>query len=56
MYEGDWVNDEYEGKGKIFWENGLNYAGEFKKGFMNGKGTLSDKDNNIKYKGDFVND
>ena len=30
IYEGDWVNDEREGKGKYIWENGEYYVGQYK--------------------------
>ena len=39
MYEGDFVNDKYEGNGKYIWEDGDIYIGQFKNGLRNGKGT-----------------
>ena len=38
MYEGDFVNDKYEGNGKYIFENGEYYIGEEKDGLRNGKG------------------
>ena len=55
-YEGDWVNDRYEGDGKYIWKNGDYYIGQWKKGLRNGKGIGYDRDGNIKYKGDWNDD
>ena len=54
-YEGQFVNDKYDGKGKYIWENGEYYIGEWSKGERNGKGTDYYKDNKIRYEGDFLN-
>ena len=56
MYEGDFVNDAFEGNGKYIWENGTYYIGEFKDGLINGKGIRYRKSGNILYDGEFVND
>ena len=55
-YEGDFVNDKYEGNGKYIWEDGEYYIGQFLNGLKHGKGTIYYKNKNIRYKGDFVND
>ena len=36
-YEGDWVNDKFEGNGKYILENGVYYIGEYKNGLKNVK-------------------
>jgi hypothetical protein len=54
-YEGDFINDKYEGYGKYIDENGEYYIGEWSNGLRHGKGTIYNKNNTIKYEGDFVN-
>ena len=54
-YEGDFVNNKFEGKGRYNWENGEYYIGQWSNGLKNGRGTIFYRDNNIKYEGDFVN-
>ena len=56
IYEGDYVNGKKEGNGKIVYQNGKYYIGEFKEGERNGNGTLFDNDNSIIYEGQFKND
>ena len=56
MYEGDYINDEPEGNGKLVMENGNYYSGQFKKGKRHGKGKSYDKDGNLFYEGDFINE
>ena len=41
-YEGNFVDDEYEGDGKFYYGSGIFYFGEFKKGTMNGVGIVYD--------------
>ena len=55
-YEGDFVNDKYEGNGKYIYENDEYYIGQFLNGLRHGKGTLYYKKCSIKYEGYFVND
>ena len=55
-YEGEYVNDKFEGKGKYIYDNGEYYIGEWKNGLRNGKGKYYYKNGNIRYEGDFVND
>ena len=57
-YEGEFVDDLYEGKGTyilMYKNNHVYYKGEFKKGRFHGKGTLYYDDGKIKYEGDFFN-
>ena len=55
-YNGDFVNDLWEGKGRLeYLDSGDIYEGDFKKGEFNGKGLLIWRSNNNQYKGDFVN-
>jgi len=56
QYEGDFVNDKFEGKGKYNYDDGKYYIGEWKNGLRNGKGIFYSKTGNIEYEGDFVND
>ena len=55
-FEGDFINDKYEGNGKYIFENGNYYIGEFKNDLKHGKGIIYYKNGNIKYEGDFSND
>ena len=48
-YEGDFVNDKFEGNGKYIWEDGEYYIGQEKNGLRNGKGIEYYKNGNIKY-------
>ena len=56
IYKGDFVNNYYEGNGKLIYEDGEYYIGQFLKGERHGKGILNYKNDNIKYEGEFVND
>lgn len=40
MYEGDWVDDKYDGEGKYFWPDGNMYQGEWVNGERNGQGKM----------------
>ena len=55
LYEGEFVNDKFEGNGKYIWKDGKYYIGEFKKGLIHGEGTLYYQNNNIQYEGEFLN-
>ena len=55
MFEGDLINGEINGKGKIFFEDGSYYIGQWKKGLRNGKGTTYYSNGNIQYEGDWRN-
>ena len=50
-YDGDWVNDKYEGFGALF-NNGEKYTGDFKEGNYNGNGTLYKSNGDI-FEGEF---
>ena len=57
-YEGDFINDKFEGYGKYFNENENKwkyYIGEWKNGLKHGKGKIFDKNENLMYEGDFAN-
>jgi len=56
MYEGDFINDKFEGNGKLIKENGEYYIGQFKNHLRNGKGIVFYKNGNIMYEGSFVDD
>ena len=56
QYEGGYINDKFEGKGKYIYENGDLYIGEWKRGLREGNGILYYKNGNIKYEGGWVND
>ena len=53
QYEGEYVDDKFEGKGKYTYEDGRYYIGEWKKGLRNGKGTMYYKNGSIQYIGEF---
>ena len=54
MYDGDWNNGKYEGSGKLIYEDGNYYLGEFINGKPNGKGKLYDKNNKIIFEGEYA--
>ena len=53
-YEGDFVNDKFEGTGKYIWKNGEYYIGQWFNGLKHGKGILYNKNGKIKYDGDYI--
>ena len=55
IYEGDFVDEEWNGKGKLFYANGNIYEGDFIDGTLTGKGKLIYANGNI-YEGDFIDD
>ena len=65
LYEGDFLDDEFHGKGVYFYENILkrgekgdtNYIGDFKNGKMSGRGIMYDWDDSHSkiYEGQFLN-
>ena len=54
-YDGDFVNDKFEGNEKYIDEVGNYYNGKWLNGKRQGKGILYYKNGNIMYNGDFVN-
>ena len=54
-YEGNYLEDEYDGNGEFHYENGEIYIGQFKNGKKNGDGYIF-KDNKEIKKGKFKND
>lgn len=56
VYEGTFVNDTRDGNGTYIWSSGEKYVGEWKNNKRNGKGVLYDKDNNIQFEGEWLND
>ena len=56
IYDGDFVNDKYEGKGKYIFENGEYYIGQWSNGQRQGKGAMYLSNGYMKYEGNFVND
>ena len=55
MYDGEFVNDKFEGNGKYIYENGEYYIGQWLNDHRHGKGIKYYKNGNIKYDGEFVN-
>lgn len=55
IYEGDWIEDKYEGNGKLIEKYGEYYIGQFKKGEKHGKGIKYYENEKKKYEGDFIN-
>ena len=53
-YEGDFIDDEFEGNGKYYQEDGKYYIGQFKKGKPCGYGKEYDKNGKLVYEGKFV--
>ena len=56
VYEGEWIDDKYEGKGKLIEEYDHYYIGEFKKGKKHGKGIKYHKLGYKWYEGNYFND
>ena len=54
-YEGDFVNGNFEGNGKLYGQSGVYYIGQFKNSEMHGKGIIYSKDGEVKYDGEFIN-
>ena len=54
-YDGEFINDKREGKGKFIWEDGEYYIGEWKDALKHGKGIIYYSNGNIKYDGNFIN-
>ena len=54
IYDGDWKEDQKDGKGEIEYKDGTKYQGDFKNNKFSGKGEIQWKDGTY-YKGDFIN-
>ena len=54
LYEGDYVNDDYEGYGRLNLKDAGYYIGQFKSGKRNGKGKFYYLKGGS-YEGDYVN-
>ena len=52
IYDGEWVNDEINGKGKYTWPNGDFYEGDWNNGNAHGYGTMKSSNGNL-YKGEW---
>ena len=53
MYEGQWKEDLYDGKGALTWESGAKkYEGDFLQSKRTGKGVYDSA--KIHYEGDFI--
>merc|ERR1712146_855020 len=55
-YVGEWKNGKKEGHGIFTWANGNKYYGEFKNDKREGHGALYNKDENLLYEGQWVDD
>lgn len=53
-YEGQYVDDIEEGRGKHFWVNGDSYEGDYRSGSRTGKGKYTWKNGDV-YTGNFLN-
>lgn len=54
QYKGEWLSGKYHGKGKLDWDPGMSYEGEFQGGLFKGAGTLKDSTGKILQQGDWV--
>lgn len=55
VYDGNFVNDMFDGKGIITYKNGDKYSGIFKRGFFDGTGIFYDAVNKREYRGNWKN-
>lgn len=56
IYEGAYIDDKRNGEGSYYWPSGEKYVGEWKDDKRNGEGALYDRDGNVQFEGDWVND
>ena len=56
LFVGDFNDDKVEGYGKLYYENGQYYIGQFANDKRYGKGKICDINGKILYEGDFFND
>ena len=55
VYDGNFVNNMFDGKGTITYKNGDKYSGLFKNGFFDGTGIFYDAVNKREYRGNWKN-
>ena len=55
VYDGNFTNNMFDGKGIITYKNGDKYSGIFNKGFFNGTGIFYDAVNKREYRGNWKN-
>ena len=55
VYDGNFVNNMFNGKGTITYKNGDKYSGIFKNGFFDGTGIFYDAVNKREYRGNWKN-
>lgn len=55
VYSGQFKDDMFEGFGTHHFSSGGKHIGEFRNGMKNGKGTIYDSNNNVKFDGEFKN-
>ena len=57
LFEGEYLNNERNGKGKEYYENGkLKFEGEYINGLRNGKGVEYYDNGTLKFVGEYLND
>ena len=56
IYEGDFVDNIFEGEGKFIFDDGKYYIGEFHNGNRHGNGMLFSNNNEVIYQGTYVDD
>lgn len=56
IYEGMLAENNYEGKGILYGENGMRYEGDFVEGHKEGEGKVYNANNQLIYEGQFSND
>ena len=56
IFEGEYLNGERNGKGKVYWNDGeLRFEGEYLKGKRNGKGKEYDYNGDLLFVGEYLN-
>ena len=55
-YEGEFVNNKFEGYGKYYFESGKYYIGQWLNDMQHGKGKIYDKNGKVILEGDFKYD
>jgi hypothetical protein len=53
IYEGEWLNGEFHGKGKFTWANGTEYIGDYNQGKKHGFGRFTYPSRKV-YEGNWV--